>query len=260
MLGVDSISILVDDRERPRVSTFPLSQMIPHAQTNRSVTQRISLDLPWRQQAGTQPVEPELARLMVLANTDDFRTLRNDSILAHRFWRTAPQQHYLARPLSDWRVYIDGADRHRGMLSHCTFPVPASLSTRHVAPLLRTFLAPIWIAQAPPPPRDGAGGGTRLIAAGCKHAVWIEVVRARAHALMAGDASGQALALRLCTIPSDMLRAEHKTPRWFVTELVRTIAVPPDVNLADVCIIALDEAHGMIALGMVTGKLRLLEL
>lgn len=216
LLSPHSVSVVVDDSECPAIHTFPNAALFPHL--------------------STPPGDPVLLphttpqSLKLVNNTDEFLAWQPHSSLAHRLWDTAlhgePPTQHLARALSDFHIF-NQTETQRVVLAHHTLPVPYPEDS---AAYERTFFAPFDVVACPPDenPRD------MLVIAESKHAVWLE------------DLGEHGLALKICSFPTDEMRARRETPQWYTERLVRTLEIPDGLDLRLVCDLALCEAQGIV--------------
>ncbi|KAH7100792.1 hypothetical protein BKA62DRAFT_799382 [Auriculariales sp. MPI-PUGE-AT-0066] len=111
--------------------------------------------------------------MAVVDNTNTFEEWAHTASFQRRQWDTAlhRHEHYLDRPLNEWRLYARESDPSQTVLAHCAFSAGRDPAVMH-----RTFFPPMTLPQPLNMANSDPSFPTNLAAATCKMIVWIEVL------------------------------------------------------------------------------------
>lgn len=233
ILSLNDLSIWIDSPSAPRTYSFPLSTIFPHL----SYPPQPPIFLP----------QPTPTVLTHISNTTpsapaNYTPLYRDTT---RKWPMGPNSALLSRPLSILHVacrFDEDTERIFTSLSHEY--LPTDFTSR---PTERAYFAPMSILTTPISDPTGEVINFPVIAAESANVILPEL-------LPSGEAE-----LRVITLPPDVPAERHRHPQWYNDNLMRPLEAPPELDLAGVVIMSLDDATGVLAVAVQGGDIFILE-
>ncbi|KAF8588835.1 hypothetical protein K439DRAFT_1629259 [Ramaria rubella] len=237
ILSVNELSIWVDSPSAPQTYSFPLSSIYPHL--TYPPQPPIFLPLP------TPTVLNHISNITP-SPPPGFTPLYRDTT---RKWATGPHSPLLSRPLSILHV-ASRQDPETGKtftcLSHDYLP---TAFTSH--PTDRTYFAPMPVFTVSTGEINNAGQATiietPIIAAESANIIFPEV-------LPSGEVE-----MKVMTLPPDNHAERRYHPQWYNNHYMRPLETPPELNLATVVQMSLDDAAGVLAVAVEGGAIFILE-
>lgn len=173
----------------------------------------------------------------------EFESLYRD---ISRMWTTGPSDRLLARPLSILHVAVRREESNAQLYTSLSHEyVPTQFTSR---PSHRTYFAPLAIlSQTVDEDADIAPIEYPVIAAESANIIFPET-------LPSGGTR-----LRVMTIPPDDPEERNRDPQWYNDHLIRTMEIPPELDLTKVVQISLDNATGILGVVMEEGNIFILE-
>ncbi|GJJ08513.1 hypothetical protein Clacol_002731 [Clathrus columnatus] len=225
ILSLNYVSIWVDSPSSPQTYSYPLSEIYPHL--SHPPSQSIYLR------------NPQISVLSHVANINpsppsEFEPLYRDT---SRMWTTGPSDRLLARPLSIVHVAVRREESNGLLYTSLSHEyVPTQFTSR---PSNRTYFAPLAIlSQTVDEDADIAPIEYPVIAAESANIIFPENIP-----------FGQPR-LRVITIPPDDPAERNRDPQWYNDNLIRTMEIPPELDLTKVVQISLDNAAGILGVIM----------